>query len=323
MSPDELVNPASAKSKDFRPVSFVDAAPVEVVEGVRYSVWREVEEGKGKLDPRLRAIPIALSGMYLISIAVLWLLGALRYVTFLTPIFVGVAAIVVHIFTRDLRRKDETLPHRPEGVPGDAVPVMVVRCYGQSNGWLWTDGPWVIFHGDRFDFRLHPGDFAERNRVKGLVTTQDNLEIRLNVPKGHPTRLFLSLGYIRGLRRYQPSELATAMRLRLAECLTYDRPVIPSLFPPYRKPANALEPMELSWRHVLAASLLGGVLSCILPLSKYSSLPLRFLGGFGSLLLIASLIALIPKLPPYNERIPEPVAPPESLERHANGNPES
>lgn len=304
----------------FRPVSFVDDALVEMVEGVRYSAWRAPEGPKQNVDvSRWRVALIAYCVLMLIAILLVWRLGGVKYLGFVSPLFVGGPLVLVTFLTRDLRSTAETLPPRPEGVPQNAVPMTIGRCYGRSKGWLWTDGPWVIFHGDRFDFRLHPGNFEDPNRVKAIVTNQSNLEVRLSVPKGHPTRFFFTLGYQNGLHHYRPAELAAAMRASLAECLTYDRPVAASLFPPYRRPREAaFQPPKLRLRDVLAISLVGGIVNCIVPIARHSPTLVRFLGGFGALFLILGLLALSTKLPPYNERIPESTPAPPPLPASGN-----
>lgn len=159
-------------------------------------------------------------------------------------LFVGVygTPILVVITTKKRRRPD---PPRPEGVPSNANHVVLRitsgdQGRGRSPGWIWFEGPWFRFEGDRFAFRLARRDVKSKRPSQRFRTGQS---LRLNLPKELPeTALRFYLRFPKADRLQGGSYEKERF---LADADAWENaaePREPSIFPPLRtEPSNYQE----------------------------------------------------------------------------------
>lgn len=191
----------------------------------------------------------------------LWLFAGLALAT-----VVATAAKVVRLaLTARASRGKAILPPRPEGVPEIAVPVTVMVQRGSSQGWLWTDGPWVIFEGDQFDFRVHPANLTNPKQVKTLIVPENPCALVLSEKKSLYVRI-APLYQFEG-QTYRSSELANAMRPHLAACLDFPMPVSEPLYPPRQSRTKRHTPL-IKRGQAIVLSVATGLVTSLLNLCR-------------------------------------------------------
>lgn len=148
------------------------------------------------------------------------------------------------------------LPPRPEGVPSAAVPITVWARGGKSQGWLWTDGPWAVFQGDQFEFRINSSNLVNPRQMKTLLNEQTPILLRL-AEKQSLTLQFEHRYEVEG-RSYRSTTLASKMRPQLSECLTYPTPVSEALYPPRHRRTSGTSSYTMSRLQIVLLSIATG-----------------------------------------------------------------
>lgn len=164
---------------------------------------------------------------------------------------IGVLAMIVASFAvgnlliqRLIRRSpkssyEEAKKARPAGAPEGAIYLRALMetngvSEGLSHGWLWVDGPWLNFVGDRFDFRLHAQDVDLPSRFRPDLRQVTMLP--LIVAEGAPPRTLVVTPGRPGTKKAE----ATAIQKAIATWQKLSTPGEASLYPPLEPPATAL-----------------------------------------------------------------------------------
>lgn len=144
---------------------------------------------------------------------------------------------------------EESKKVRPSGAPEKALPMIVLLqrdevTEGMSQGWLWVDGPWLNFVGNRFDFRLHAKnvDLSQMGSKQRSDFTQF-ASLPLVAPEDAG---FRSIVFIRGQVDIEKSkwlELSKEISA-LRNALT---PNDPPLYPPLESPDTPRPPSLTPW----------------------------------------------------------------------------
>lgn len=225
-----------------------------------------------------------------------WLMRA--YVIALGVVLYGGPVLYIVARTRKARSQVAEIPAPPSGVPADALPVSVrlgesSDSRGRSRGWLSVDGPWLVFQGERFDFRV-----AKRDMTNPPVATKNMLSrrYRLRLPKGlSAVSLWIIPGSRVGKAWVRVPERLTAFEPALEEWLQQPEPSEPSVYPPLRSGFPLINPWPFLLQCVPAA-VVAGLFGAWLPslFAPYLShlTPLKGAFGFAAFVVLFAFVAV-------------------------------
>lgn len=181
----------------------------ETIDGQQFCVWR-AEEAKeleiGRETSFSWAVPLVLF-VLLISIVVLLRLSLSNAVSnpgfssaLVYPIVLVIYGPMIVFSIIQYRKRRSQVFARPPEVPQGAIRVTATAAsasssFGLTEGWLWIEGPWLVFQGERFGVRLSHASFLGKLNSH-LLTNKRPMVLRCESKKLSASITFTASGAI-------------------------------------------------------------------------------------------------------------------------------
>lgn len=214
--------------------------PTETIGGLTFCTWAELKKDDQKspgVSTYFLTVGSVISLLWLSTLMINglskdanWGQPYLRY--FVYGLFATMYAgtlFALYLQKRAPKAKQEQFP---QGVPSRAISVSARigghENYGSADGWLWFEGRWLCFRGDRFGFLLQRSDFRNKNpRFGGPLF--------LTLPKGFPSRcIWIVARPVLGAHDLQDRTVRHRLDLDLEGWASFQPTKEPRLYPPMR-----------------------------------------------------------------------------------------